>query len=312
MNRTACEVQHQDWQVDALWRQLSPLLPGIGIEVMAQTDSTNSALLDRVRDSAARESGRGSPGSRDDKLNCRRRCEDLQPCLLVAEHQTRGRGRLGRSWQSGPSGALTFSLGLPLELVDWSGLSLAVGCAIADALDPLADAMQTPRLQLKWPNDLWLHGRKLGGILIATLPAGAQRMVVIGVGLNLAELTPDADAAPSQFATGFAALDELGSQPGAWRAPEVLAQVAPALVQALLDFTQAGFAGWQARYARRDLLFGRPITAGTQAGIARGVNARGELLLQTAAGVQTVSGGEISVRLATPGNFAATNTGVGL
>ena len=290
-----------NWQVDALWQRLSPLLPGIGIEVLARTESTNTVLLDRVRGDHAR-----GHNSRATQASYGRRAYDLQPCLLVAEHQTQGRGRMGRSWQSGPSGSLTFSLGLPLELDDWSGLSLAVGAAIADALDPLTEG-STPRLQIKWPNDLWLDGRKLGGILIETVAVGAQRMVVIGVGLNVSEL-PTSLKAPSDFAaltssstpsfsTGFAALDELLPDPDA---PAVLGQVAPAIAQALVDFKATGFdAAAQAAFARRDLTLNRHVTAGPLDGIARGVNAQGELLIQTGVGVvQAVSGGEVSVRLA--------------
>ena len=137
---------HQHWNVEALWAQLSKLLPGISIEVLARTDSTNTALLERVRNEA-----------RGGNVNAYgRRSHDMQPCLLVAEHQTHGRGRMGRTWLSTAGGSLTFSLGLPLEMSDWSGLSLTMGCAIADALDPLLEAGQTPRLQLKWPNDIWL------------------------------------------------------------------------------------------------------------------------------------------------------------
>ena len=285
-----------NWQIDALWQRLSPLLPGIGIEVLARTESTNTVLLDRVRGATTRAS-------------YGRRAYDLQPCLLVAEHQTQGRGRMGRTWQSGPSGSLTFSLGLPLALNDWSGLSLAVGAAIAEALDPQVagiDPQTPPRLQIKWPNDIWLDGRKLGGILIETVSVGAQRMVVIGVGLNVSELPMPLKPPPSDFAalnsgtspfsTGFAALDELLPDPGA---PAVLAQVAPAIARALVDFKAAGFdAAAQAAFARRDLTLNRHVTAGPLDGLARGVNAQGELLIQTGVGaVQAVSGGEISVRL---------------
>ena len=285
-----------NWQIDALWQRLSPLLPGIGIEVLARTESTNTVLLDRVRGATTRAS-------------YGRRAYDLQPCLLVAEHQTQGRGRMGRTWQSGPSGSLTFSIGLPLALNDWSGLSLAVGAAIAEALDPQVagiDPQTPPRLQIKWPNDIWLDGRTLGGILIETVSVGAQRMVVIGVGLNVSELPMPLKPPPSDFAalnsgtspfsTGFAALDELLPDPGA---PAVLAQVAPAIARALVDFKAAGFdAAAQAAFARRDLTLNRHVTAGPLDGLARGVNAQGELLIQTGVGaVQAVSGGEISVRL---------------
>jgi BirA family biotin operon repressor/biotin-[acetyl-CoA-carboxylase] ligase len=239
----------------------------------------------------------------------------MQPCLLVAEHQTHGRGRMGRAWLSSPGSSLTFSLALSLQPGDWSGLSLAVGCAIAEALEPSASlaAGAKPRLTLKWPNDLWLDERKLGGILIETVPAGDRRMAVIGVGLNIKELVlgkdePDhADGAKqdsaggpitptSPFNTGFAALTEL--RPGC-SGPEALALIAPALVQCLLDFEQQGFAAWASAYAKRDLTLGRLVTAGATEGISEGISAQGELQIRTRDGqLQIISGGEVSVRLA--------------
>jgi BirA family biotin operon repressor/biotin-[acetyl-CoA-carboxylase] ligase len=275
-------AEHQQWGVEALWQDLEPLLPGMSIEVLARVESTNTALLERVRSDSKHHAFEPSPYGR--------RAHDMQPCLLVAEHQTHGRGRMGRSWHSAAGSSLTFSLALPLTLSDWSGLSLAVGCAIADALEPPGTA--APRLQLKWPNDIWLDGRKLGGVLIETVPAGGQRIVVVGVGLNVGG---PPEASEAQFLTGFASLSEL--EAGA-SAPAVLARIARPLISALQAFADGGFAPWQAAYARRDLLRGRQITAGGTEGQAQGVNAQGELLLQTAHGLQTISGGEVSVRLA--------------
>jgi len=283
------ETPYQDWQAEALWQALTPLLPGISIEVLARVDSTNTALLERVKNEA--RGGTPQPYGR--------RSHDMQPCLLVAEHQSQGRGRMGRAWLSSPGGgSLTFSLGLPMRVADWSGLSLAVGCAIADALEPVAQIPtgEAPRLMLKWPNDIWLDGRKLGGILIETVPAGSQRMVVIGVGLNIHELGAGGapEPTPAAFSTGFAALQEF--RPGI-RAPEVLALIAPALAGALHSFQSEGFAPWQAAYARRDLTLGRQVSAGSLQGISRGISASGELLVEsTEQGLQPVSGGEVSLR----------------
>ncbi|HEX2011936.1 MAG TPA: biotin--[acetyl-CoA-carboxylase] ligase [Roseateles sp.] len=281
-------AEHQHWGVEALWQDLEPLLPGMSIEVLARVESTNTALLERVR-SEGRRPFEPSPYGR--------RVHDLQPCLLVAEHQTHGRGRMGRSWFATPGASLTFSLSLPMAPGDWSGLSLVVGCALADALEPPGAA--APRLQLKWPNDIWLDGRKLGGVLIETVPAGEQRMVVVGVGLNVLaspQSSPAGQAGEAPYYnTGFASLSELDPT---LDAPAVLARVARPLIQALLGFRQGGFAAWAAAYARRDFLRGRNVTAGALEGLAQGVNAQGELLLQTATGPQTVAGGEVSVRLA--------------
>ncbi len=208
--------------------------------------------------------------------------------LLWAGRQTAGRGRLGRAWQSDDA-ALTFSLALPLpSAVDLSGLSLAVGCSIADTLDAAGD-----RIRLKWPNDLFLDGAKLGGILIETLALPAQRRgVVIGVGLNLAPLPSGADL--SAYASGHAALQTLDPQA---TAAATLDRLAPALRGLLADFETQGFAPWQPAFARRDLAQGQAVQVGDSVGIARGVTARGELLLDTAAGMQTISAGELSLRL---------------
>ena len=212
------------------------------------------------------------------------------PLLISAGRQTAGRGRLGRAWQSDDA-ALTFSIArsFPADL-DLSGLSLAVGCAVADTLDPTGE-----RLRLKWPNDLFLDGAKLGGILIETVPLpGDRRGVVIGIGLNLQALPPEADR--SAFASGHAALQAL--EPTA-TAASTLDRLAPALQALLADFETLGFAPWQAAFARRDLALDERVLVGEQAGIARGVSARGELLLETAAGIAPCSGGELSLRLET-------------
>lgn len=274
--------EHQNWGAEALWQDLEPLLPGLSIEVLARVESTNATLIERVR----RDEGVPPAGARAGDRPYGRRQRDLHPCLLIAEHQTHGRGRQGRSWHSTAGASLTFSLSLPLEVSDWSGLSLVVGAAIAEALDP-----DGTRLGLKWPNDLWLDDRKLGGILIETVPAGSSRMAVVGVGLNVSDR---AKVAESQLNTGFACLQELLPD---ITPPQALARLAPVLVKALAAFPADGFGAWRERFARRDLLQGKAITAGALEGTAAGVTERGELLIDTAQGRQVVSGGEVSVRL---------------
>ena len=189
------ERHYPRWGAQALWQQLDALLPGIGIEIVASTDSTNTRLVERARRSSGRRDapvtapGQLDAAAREAPTPHGRRGDDMRPCLLVAEAQTAGRGRLGRTWHASPGASLTFSLSLPLAPPQWSGLSLAVGVALADALDPGRPA-QPPRIGLKWPNDLWLldapgQGRKLGGVLIETVAVGERRMAVIGVGLNV-------------------------------------------------------------------------------------------------------------------------------
>ncbi|MDH4059241.1 MAG: biotin--[acetyl-CoA-carboxylase] ligase [Aquincola sp.] len=309
------------WEAEALWQRLEPYLPGISVEVVATAESTNTLLLERARlgggrhdapittpgeleamrrrGAASRDAGGGPYG---------RRSDDTQPCLLVAEHQTFGRGRLGRSWYSAPGASLTFSIGLPMAPRDWSGLSLAVGVALADTLEPPEPDVSAPRIALKWPNDLWLvdadgKGRKLGGVLIETVAVGGRRMVVVGVGLNVAPL-PTAGAA-RELAHGYACAQEL--IPGL-QAPAALHRVALPLVRALLQFEREGFAGFALAYARRDLLRGRPVVATDAArpdascsGTAEGVTLQGALRVRGADGVvREIISGEVSVRLAEP------------
>ncbi len=273
------------WPAEAIWEQIAPQLPGFTVEVLPSLDSTNSELMRRCRAAAQDPLGSAAP----------------EAVLLVAEQQTAGRGRMGRAWQSRRGDSLTFSLGLPLQPADFSGLSLAVGVALADSLEPLGPG-QAPGLQLKWPNDLWLHGRKLGGVLVETANWGGSRYVVVGVGLNvLASPDPGALAAPtiSPAPVPATALQALRAD---LDAPAALLAVAAPLVQALLAFEQQGFAAFAARFARRDALAGLGVRLSDgQEGQAEGVAADGALLVRTAEGLRRVSSDEVSVRPSKPG-----------
>jgi BirA family biotin operon repressor/biotin-[acetyl-CoA-carboxylase] ligase len=176
--------------------------------------------------------------------------------------------------------SLTFSLGLPLHMRDWSGLSLAVGVSVAGSLHP--------DVQLKWPNDLWWQDRKLGGILIETASLGAVRYAVIGVGLNIAPREAAGLSTPPAW------LGEL--LPGI-DAPQTLLRLAAPLVQAVRRFEAQGFAPFRPAFLRRDALAGRAVTLsdGT-AGVACGVSGSGALLVHTAAGEQAIGSSEVSVR----------------
>jgi BirA family transcriptional regulator, biotin operon repressor / biotin---[acetyl-CoA-carboxylase] ligase len=296
------------WRAQELWEQLVGALPGLSVEVVARISSTNSALLERARVANSAVEGDVEHGSDAAQVKRStesrafgRRAADLQPCLLVAEHQTAGRGRHGHQWHAAAGSSLTFSLALMLNPPDWAGLSLAVGVALAEALDPLDTSQTSPRLCIKWPNDLWLmdpeqgragSGRKLGGVLIETVASGEKRLVVVGVGLNVRPMNLN----PAQASTGMACLQELDAS---LDAPAALARLALPLVTALQSFERGGFAAFADRFAARDLLFQRHITttqAGLPEGVAQGVSAAGALRVQTPAGLQSVSSGEVSVR----------------
>ena len=313
-----------NWNVEQLYHQLAPRLPNLSIEVVSEIASTNSALLERAR-VATRLSFEGDLAQVRRSTESQafgRRTADHQPCLLVAEHQTQGRGRQGRVWQSEAVASLTFSLAIPLSPVDWSGFSLAVGVALADALDPAGcasdatstEAANTPWIGIKWPNDLWLmpaggssaEGRKLGGLLIETVPAGDMRLAVVGIGLNVLPLS----LAHAQASSGFACLHEIDPDASA---PQVLARVVVPLVDALQRFGREGFAGFADRFAARDVLRGRAVHAGAAGvvgsealvrtasgieGVAEGVSNTGALRVRVPGdGLREVMSGEVSVRL---------------
>ena len=133
------------------------------IEAVGETGSTNADLLARL-----------------DRLS--------GPLLRVADNQTAGRGRAGRSWLSEPGAALMFSLAWRFQgpLHRMSGLPMAVGVALAETITSLGVPVQ-----IKWPNDLLRDGSKLAGILVETQADRTDGTIwaVIGVGLNL--LMPD-------------------------------------------------------------------------------------------------------------------------
>lgn len=274
------------WGAEALWQAMVPLLPGLSIEVVQQLDSTNSELTDRLRNA-----GRVQQDRRGGRQG------DLAPQMLVAINQTAGRGRLGRRWHATPGSSLTFSLALPLLREDWSGLSLAVGLAVAEALDPSGR-----RIGLKWPNDLILSdaddgtpvraGRKLGGILIESVPVGVQRAAVIGIGINvLPQPVAEADYGAATLAETW---HEATPQ-------DALARIGEPLARALLAFERSGFAPLQEAYARRDVLQGRQVRttdAEMPEGVASGVDADGALKVAADGRTRRVVSGEVSVRLA--------------
>ena len=257
------------WPLEAIWQAVEPSLAGFTCEVLPTIDSSNTELMRRFK--------AGRP----------------EPTLLVAEQQTAGRGRVGRQWHSQRGDSLMFSLGLPLDPADWSGLSLAVGVSLADSLD----AAHAPQhhISLKWPNDLWLvqnkTERKLAGILVETATLEGRRHVVIGVGINVRafEMT-------LQQLTSIAPNCLQNLQPGADVASTLL-RVLPPLVQTIQAFEKFGFSPFQARFAQRDVLAGRDVqlSDGTQ-GTAHGVTESGALLVHTSSGMKEITSSEVSVR----------------
>lgn len=248
------------------------------LEQLTQVDSTNAELLRRCQTGAT------------------------QSMAIYALDQSAGRGRNGKTWDA-PTRGLYYSQtlcfqGAPREL---SGLSLALGIAAIEAVHAaiagLHQHVATPTLMLKWPNDLWINRRKLGGILIEIAPsASAQKLkqttIIAGIGINLAGVSgTDRTAERTDLAAHGIALE---AQPLAnamlhhW-------QLAAAM------FGAQGFAAFHARWPALDALAGQEVLLSDSAECtwrAAGVNGDGALRLQSSAhGERWLTSGEVSLKL---------------
>jgi BirA family biotin operon repressor/biotin-[acetyl-CoA-carboxylase] ligase len=240
----------------------------VAIEVVEETGSTNADLLARI--------------------------DSLQgPLLRIAENQTAGRGRAGRSWLSKPGAALMFSLAWRFKgpLHRMSGLPMAVGVAIAETIA----ALGVP-VQIKWPNDLLRDGAKLAGILVETQADKQDGAIwaVIGIGINL--IMPDELEAEIGR--------EVASAP--WLAQmdrnQLMAALLSRLAAVLAEFDDTGFAPFTERWNALHAWQGKDVVlldngAVLQQGRAAGVDAIGRLLLDTDAGRVEILSGDVSLRL---------------
>lgn len=240
---------------------------GVAVEVVPETGSTNADLLARAPTLPA-------------------------PLLLIAEHQTAGRGRAGRSWLSAPGNSLTFSLAWRFEggLQRLTGLPLAVGVALAETLGRLGQPVQ-----LKWPNDVLKDGDKLAGILVETVagPDGAT-WAVIGIGLNL--VMPD--EMEERIGRAVAAVPWLARM----ERDVLMAAVLDGLSDALAQFAENGFAAFAAHWNTLHAWQGETVVLLDRGevlheGRAAGVDDAGRLLLDTARGRTTIVAGDVSLRV---------------
>lgn len=216
------------------------------------------------------------------------------PLCIVAEFQTQGRGRRGRSWHGSLGGSLTFSVRWQFNVgvAQLSGLSLAVGVALARALAELDIA----NIQLKWPNDL-LHGfHKLGGVLIELQGDSlGPSTTVIGIGINV-RLT---DTVKQQIDQAVVDLHSL--KPEGVSRNELLGVALRHLTNIFLEFETHGFIGLREEWQKLHAYHGKPVALrmpdGMEIlGMVRGVSNEGALILETAAGERRFGSGEISMR----------------
>ena len=216
----------------------------------------------------------------------------VKPRVLLAEGQTRGRGRRGRNWVSPPGGGLYLSLGYRFEsgLTGLSALSLVAGSAAATVL-----RREGVAARLKWPNDLVVGDRKLGGCLIE-LGGSAEGpcQAVIGIGIN-------------------ACLGEMRGIDQPWTDLVRLGQdmdrnaLAAGVIEALIDAAETlehdGFGAFADQWPALDALAGRRVVVHAGGGLQRhgladGIDSQGRLRLIEDGELVHISGGEVSVRSA--------------
>jgi len=216
---------------------------------------------------------------------------------IVAEGQTQGRGRRGRTWFSQPGTGLWFTTILrpPPTHTEISTLSLIVGIAIQKALTELG----AQDIGLKWPNDLWAKGRKLGGILLESHFTGENLVVLVGVGINLAPLSPE--SLPAEIAQRYIGLADLVSNISRDKTLEITLHH----IKTCYDqWRTQGFAPFVQEWKMHDVLTGREIRAELDGrgiiGVSGGIQADGALKLMTATGVQNIYSGEVEKVEGTP------------
>ncbi|OBH51312.1 biotin--[acetyl-CoA-carboxylase] ligase [Mycobacterium colombiense] len=241
------------------------------LDVVEQTGSTNADLLARAA------SG-----------------DDVAGAVLIAEHQTAGRGRHGRGWSATPRAQITMSVGVSVVDVPttgWGWLPLATGVAVVDTVTPLL-AGTGAQAGLKWPNDVLAGPPDSPGKLAGILAEVAKPVVVIGLGLNVTQSADEIDgpgatslldlgmAAPDRTQLVSALLRELGRRIVAWRA--------------------ARGADWAlaADYRARSLTIGNRVRAhlpgGKQVdGTASAIDDQGRLCLESSGQTVVVAAGDV-------------------
>lgn len=291
----------------AIWKQVSSLeklgieisrVRGQGYQIPGGLDLLDAkAIRNSLTDDARDHLSELAIHRRIDSTNAELRRQSpfgSGASVCLSESQSAGRGRRGRAWVSPFASSIYLSMGWRFhggaEVLE--GLSLSVGVAVCEALQDLG----VENLSLKWPNDVYLDGKKLAGILVEMSgDFSGPCDVVIGVGVNVR--LPDGQAA--QIEQPWADLRAAGDE--RFSRNDLVATLLNRTLLALAVYEEEGFALWRDRWEAMDAFAGRRVIVDNNgqrlAGEAAGVDARGALRLKTSSGVQSIYGGEVSLRL---------------
>jgi BirA family biotin operon repressor/biotin-[acetyl-CoA-carboxylase] ligase len=215
--------------------------------------------------------------------------------VVIAEEQTAGRGRQGRCWHS-PSGGLylTVILRPRLAVAKAPALGLVAAVAVAETLESVAPGL----VAIKWPNDIWLRGKKAAGILPDALTEGGERLscVLLGIGMNLNLSPAQIPAALAGLATSV--LIETGRPCDRVSLAGVLFS---RLQSRYMESRRSGFAAVLAAWEKYSALTGAKVTVadGTRraSGVVKGVDGEGALILESASGIERVLAGEVHLEV---------------
>lgn len=250
---------------------LKTAYPDLRLELLDECPSTNTAVAARAKAGLAHGT------------------------VLVCEHQSAGRGRRGNTWVSALGGSITFSIlwRFSQGAAELTGLSLAVAVGAARALE----ALGARDIAVKWPNDLFSYGSKLGGILVETAgEAAGPTAAVVGVGINL-RLSRAARERIARPATDIATRG--GPMPSRTVA---LARLISSVASSLELFSREGFAPFRQAWLKRHAWQGRRVVL-SQADIrvaegeVIGIAEDGALELASEQGIRRFHNGELSLRL---------------
>ncbi len=243
-------------------------------------------------------------GSTNDRaFQLAQQTDEQFPLLVLAESQTAGRGRGSNEWWSS-RGALTFSVMLATETAQlpierWPLVSLTVGLAVCEALEvllardvPTTSFAVLPAVQLKWPNDVYIEGRKICGILVE-VPRNRQGRLLLGIGINV---NNSVEKAPEDLQTSATALiDQTGRHVAL---ADVLVQVLKRLAERIkpADLWNAQVrAGWRQRCFLSDRQIKIDLGMRHSEGICRGINDEGALLLEVEGKVEQHVAGVVTL-----------------
>jgi len=204
--------------------------------------------------------------------------------LATAGEQTAGRGRQGRTWAGLPGTAVLMSMIVRGLEERHALLPLTTAVAVCEA----AEACARVRCAIKWPNDVWIDGRKLAGILVEARPQ--EGWAVIGVGINVTTTTEDF---PAELGGGATSLAIEAPADGQVSVDAVLAALLETLAARLQQDQDRILDEWRSR----DALRGRQIAWTGGEGTAAGVDPSGALLVETSAGMVALEAGEVHLQV---------------